>query len=69
MSNKSLAEDRDESLAGLELQNKAQPFIYGALQARRQRAGALSQETTVEGEKLRDIHDRVAGEASGACGQ
>ena len=53
----------------VEFQNQAQVFIYQALQARRQRAGVLSQKTTVEGEKLRDIHDRVAGEARRARGQ
>jgi hypothetical protein len=35
------------------LQDQAQSFIHGALQARRQRADALSQVTAVEGEKLR----------------
>jgi hypothetical protein len=42
------------------LQNKAQAFIDGTLQARRQRTGVPGQETTVEGQELRDIHDRVA---------
>ena len=47
----------------VELQNSAQPTIHGALQARRQRAGVLGQETSVEGQELGDIDDRVAGEA------
>ena len=42
-----------QSRVGLELQNKAQAFIDGALQARRQRAGVLGQETTIEGRELR----------------
>jgi len=64
-----LLKRRNARLAGLEFQNQAQAFIYQALQARRQRAGVLGQKTTVEGEKLRDIHDRVAGEARRARGQ
>lgn len=44
-----MARQADESLVGLELQNKTQTFIDGALQARRQRAGELGQQTTVEG--------------------
>ena len=60
---KGLLKTGGESLVGLELQNKAQTFVDGALQPRRQRAGLLGQVTPVEGQELRDIHDRVAGEA------
>ena len=53
----------------LELQNRSQPLIDRALQARRKRAGMFSEETAVKGQKLRDIHDRVTGEARRACRQ
>ena len=65
----SALEDWDESLAGLEFENHAQIFLHGSLYARWQRAGVLGEETTVEGEKLRDIHDRIAREARRARGQ
>ena len=58
-----LLKDRHESLVGLDLQNKAQTFINEALQPRRQRARVLGQETMVEGQELRDIHNRIAREA------
>jgi len=51
------------------LQNKAQTFINGALQARRQCADELGQKTTVEGHKLRYVRDRVARKAGRARGQ
>jgi hypothetical protein len=35
---KAVLKGRDESLAGLEFENKAQAFTHGALQARRRRA-------------------------------
>ena len=47
----------------LELEDRTQPFIDGALQTRRQRAAVFNQETAVEGQELGDIHDRIAGEA------
>jgi hypothetical protein len=53
----------------LQFENQAQALIHGALQARRQRAGVLGQEAAVEGEKLRDIRDRVAGKARRARGR
>jgi hypothetical protein len=45
------------------LEDGAQAFIDGAPLARRQGAGLFGQEATVEGEKLGDVDDRVAGEA------
>src|SRR2546421_338781 len=44
----------------LQLQNEAQARVDRALQARRQRASVLGQETSVESEYLRDIDHRVA---------
>lgn len=50
-----LLKDPDETSLALKMQNQAQTFVDGPLQARRKRAGVLSQETAVEGQELRDI--------------
>lgn len=44
----------------LQLQDRSQAFVNRALQTGRQRAGVFRQESAVEGQKLRDINDRVA---------
>ena len=46
----------------LKVQGRAQTLIDRALQARRQHAGGLGQETTIESQNLGDVHHRVAGE-------
>ena len=57
---------RTTALLGLELQNGAQTFVDGVLQARWQRTSVLGQKTAVEGQELGDIHDRIAGKAGRA---
>src|ERR1035437_3489179 len=57
---------RTTALLGLEVQNGAQTFVDGVLQARWQRTSVLGQKTAVEGRELGDIHDRIAGKAGRA---
>ena len=62
----SRAEGPVTASVGLELQNRAQSFIDGVLQARWQRTSVLGQKTAVEGHELGDIHNRIAGKAGRA---
>ena len=51
-------------LAGfLELQHRAQPFVHRPLQARWQRPNMFGQKAAIESQQLRDVHNRIAGQA------
>lgn len=60
---------RDAARPLRKLQNRAQTLIHSVLQPRRQHPGLISQETAVHSQELRNVDDRVAGQARQACPQ